>query len=75
MELKTTRNALQSPDKKSNLSYAASKKTSKIPLCSTKQKMEEKIERKRQQNMRKRRRERQETQETQAAAASVLLHK
>jgi hypothetical protein len=39
------------------------------------QKIEEKIERKRQQNMRKRRRERQETQETQAAAASVLQHK
>jgi hypothetical protein len=37
MELKTTRNALQSPDKKPNLSYAASKKTTrdKIPLCST----------------------------------------
>ncbi len=39
------------------------------------QKIEEKIERKRQQNMRKRRRERQETQETQPAAASVLQHK
>jgi hypothetical protein len=36
MELKTTRNALQSPDKKPNLSYAASKKKrDKIPLSST----------------------------------------